>query len=153
MIKILVADAHATVRNGLKQIVANATDLLVTGEAENGQRTLELIRRHDFDIILLDIAMPENNGMSTLKQLKREKPDLPILMLSMYPEEHYASRTIKMGASGYLSKIDAPDELIKAIKKISAGRKYISDALGEKLGLDLDVDRAKPPHAYVLGTN
>ena len=146
MIKILIADDHTIVREGLKQIVADTAGFVVTGEAENGQKTLELIRKHDFDVILLDIAMPEKNGMSTLKQLKRERPELPILMLSMYPEDQYAARALKMGAAGYLTKVNAPDELIKAIKKISTGRKYISDSLAEKLALDLDVDTVKQPH-------
>ena len=146
MIKIMIADDHAIVREGLKQIVADTTYLVVTGEAKNEQETLKLVRKGDYDIILLDIAMPGRGGLDVLKQLKQEKPKLPVLILSMYPEEQYAVRALKMGAAGYLTKVSAPDELIKAIKKISAGRKYISSSLAEKLALDLEVDTEKPPH-------
>ncbi len=149
MIKILIADDHTIVREGLKQIVANAAGLVVTGEAANGQETLELIRKDNFDVILLDIAMPEKDGLAILKQLKQEKSEIPVLVLSMYPEEQYAVQALKMGAAGYLTKVSAPDELIKAIKKISTGKKYISDTLAEKLALDLDVDTEKPPHEYL----
>jgi two-component system, NarL family, invasion response regulator UvrY len=116
MIKILIADDHAIVREGLKQIIANEPSLAVTGEAANGQETLELVCKDNFDIILLDIAMPEKDGLSILKHLKREKFELPVLVLSMYPEEQYAMRALKMGAAGYLTKVSAPNELIKAIK-------------------------------------
>ena len=149
MIKILIADDHTIVREGLKQIVANTAGLVVTGETATGRETLELIRKDDFDIILLDIAMPEKDGMAILKQLKQEKSKIPVLILSMYPEEQYAIRALKMGAAGYLTKVSAPDELIKAIKKISTGKKYISDSLAERLALDLDVDTEKPPHEYL----
>jgi len=146
MIKILIADDHAIVREGLKQIVADTTGLVVAGEAKNEQETLKLVRKGDFDIILLDIAMPGRGGLDVLKQLKQEKPKLPVLILSMYPEEQYAVRALKMGAAGYLTKVSAPDELIKAIKKISRGRKYISSSLAEKLALNLEVDTEIPPH-------
>jgi two-component system invasion response regulator UvrY len=149
MIKILIADDHTIVRDGLKQIIANAAGLVVTGEAANGQETLDLIRKNNFDVILLDITMPEKDGLAILKQLKREKIELPVLVLSMHPEEQYAVRVLKMGASGYLTKASASDELIKAIKKISTGKKYISDSLAEKLALDLDIDTEKPPHEYL----
>ncbi len=146
MIKILIADDHAIVREGLKQIVADTTYMVVAGEAKNEQETLKLVRKGDYDIILLDIAMPGRGGLDVLKQLKQEKPKLPVLILSMYPEEQYAVRALKMGAAGYLTKVSAPNELIKAIKKISAGRKYISSSLAEKLALDLEFDMEKPPH-------
>jgi two-component system, NarL family, invasion response regulator UvrY len=149
MIKILIADDHTIVRDGLKQIIANAAGLVVTGEAANGQETLDLIRKNNFDVILLDITMPEKDGLAILKQLKREKIELPVLVLSMHPEEQYAVRVLKMGASGYLTKASASDELIKAIKKISTGKKYISDSLAEKLALDLDIDTEKLPHEYL----
>ncbi len=149
MIKILIADDHTIVREGLKQIIANTAGLVVTGEAATGQETLELVHKDNFDVILLDIAMPEKDGLAILKQLKQEKSEIPVLILSMYPEEQYAIRALKMGAAGYLTKVSAPDELIKAIKKISTGKKYISDSLAEKLALDLDVDTEKPPHEYL----
>ena len=149
MIKILIADDHTIVREGLKQIIVNTAGMVVTGEAANGQETLDLIRKNNFDVILLDIAMPEKDGLAILKQLKREKIELPVLVLSMHPEEQYAVRVLKMGASGYLTKSSAADELIKAIKKISTGKKYISDSLAEKLALDLDIDTEKLPHEYL----
>jgi len=146
MIKILIADDHAIVREGLKQVVADTTDLIVTGEAGNGQETLEFVREGDFDVVLLDITMPEKDGLNVLKQLKKERPELPVLILSMYSEEQYAVRALKMGAAGYLTKVSAPDELIKAIKKISTGKKYISASLAEKLAFDLEVDTEKALH-------
>ena len=146
MIKILIADDHTIVREGLKQIVSNAPGLLVTGEAASGKETLDRARKDDFDVILLDIAMPEKDGLAILKQLKQEKQDVPVLMLSMYPEEQYAVRSLKMGAAGYLTKITAADELIKAIKKVSTGKKYISNTLAEKLAHYLDTDMEKLPH-------
>jgi len=149
MIKILIADDHTIVREGLKQIIINTAGMVVTGEAANGQETLDLIRKNNFDVILLDIAMPEKDGLAILKQLKREKIELPVLVLSMHPEEQYAVRVLKMGVAGYLTKASASDELIKAIRKISTGKKYISDSLAEKLALDLDIDTEKLPHEYL----
>ena len=146
MIKILVVDDHAIVREGLKQIVEDTSGLAVTGEAANEQETLELLRKHDFDVVLLDIAMTGRGGLEVLKQIKQEKPELPVLILSMYPEEQYAVRALKMGAAGYLTKVSAPDELIKAIKKIATGRKYVSNSLAEKLAFNLEVDTEKPLH-------
>jgi len=146
MIKILVVDDHAIVREGLKQIVEDTSGLAVTGEAANEQETLELLRKHDFDVVLLDIAMTGRGGLEVLKQIKQEKPELPVLILSMYPEEQYAVRALKMGAAGYLTKVSAPDELIKAIKKIATGRKYVSNSLAEKLAFNLEIDTEKPLH-------
>ena len=146
MIRILIADDHAIVREGLKQIVTDMPDFAVTGEAENGQEVLALVSKGDFDVILLDIAMPGRGGLDTLKQLKGERPELPVLILSMYPEEQYAIRALKAGASGYLTKESAPDELITALKKVTRGGKYISSSLAEKLAFHLEVDTEKLPH-------
>jgi two-component system, NarL family, invasion response regulator UvrY len=146
MVKILVVDDHAIVREGLKQIVADTSGLAVTGEAASEQETLELLRKHDFDVVLLDIAMTGRGGLEVLKQIKQEKPELPVLILSMYPEEQYAVRALKMGAAGYLTKVSAPDELINAVKKIATGRKYVSSSLAEKLAFNLEVDTEKPIH-------
>lgn len=121
MINILIADDHSIVREGLKQIVTQSPEMAVMGEAINGQQVLELVHKKDYDLILLDIAMPGRGGIDTLKQLKILKPKIPILILSMYPEEQYAIRAIKAGASGYLTKESAPDELIGAIKKVALG--------------------------------
>lgn len=146
MIKILIADDHAIVREGLKQIVSETTDIAVNGEAVNGQQVLELVKTGDWDVILLDIAMPGRGGIDTLKQLKLEKPALPVLVLSIYPEEQYAMRALKAGASGYLTKESAPEELIAAIRKVSHGGKYISSSLAEKLAIRVDREIEKPLH-------
>ena len=146
MIKILIADDHAIVREGLKQILAETSDLVVAGEATNGHEVLEHIRRQDCDLALLDLAMPGRDGLETLKELKREKPKLPVLILSIYPEEQYAVRALKAGASGYLTKESAPEELIAAIRKVSQGGKYISASLAEKLAHHLETATEGPVH-------
>jgi DNA-binding NarL/FixJ family response regulator len=146
MIRILIADDHAIVREGLKQIVADTTDMVVEGEAGDGREVLKIVQEKDIDVVLLDIAMPGQGGLETLKQLRLEKPTLPILVLSVYPEEQYAVRAMRAGASGYLTKESAPDELIDAIRKVSQNRKYISDTLAEKLAFHLEKDSEKPPH-------
>ena len=146
MIRILIADDHSVVREGLKQIVQEAGDMVVGGEAANGHEVLQLIHQGDWDVVLLDINMPGKSGMDVLKQLRGERPRLPVLMLTMYPEEQYAVRALKAGASGYLTKESIPDELISAIRKVSSGRKYISSSLAEKLAYDLDMDTEGPLH-------
>ncbi len=146
MIKILIADDHAIVREGLKQILADTADLVVAGEAANGQEVLDHIRKEDWDLVLLDLAMPGRGGLDILKELKREKPKLPVLVLSIYPEEQYAVRAFKAGVSGYLTKESAPEELIAAIRKVSQGGKYVSASLAEKLALHLGEAAEKPVH-------
>jgi DNA-binding NarL/FixJ family response regulator len=118
----------------------------VTDEADNGQEVLNKVSEQHYDVVLLDIAMPGRSGLDVLKQLKSKKPKLPVLMLSVHPEEQYAVRTLKAGASGYLTKGSATDELIAAIRKISTGKKYVSSSLAEKLAFDLDLDHEKPRH-------
>jgi len=146
MIKILIADDHPIVRKGLKDIIEEIPDMAVGGEASNGQEALEKVRKGDFDIVVLDISMPGGNGLDILKQLKDEKPELSVLVLSMYPEEQYAVRVLRAGASGYLTKESAPEELIAAIRKASTGGKYISSSLAEKLAFDLEIDAERPLH-------
>jgi len=146
MIRVLIADDHAIVRKGLKQIVADTADVVVAGEAATGHEVLEYVRREECDVVLLDIAMPGKDGLDTLKELKAAKPLLPVLILSMYPEEQYAVRLLKAGASGYLTKESAPEELVAAIRKVSRKGKYISASLGEKLAFLLDSGGDKPPH-------
>jgi DNA-binding NarL/FixJ family response regulator len=145
-IKILIADDHPIVRAGFKQVISDMPDMLVADEAGNGQEVLNLIRKKDYDLVLLDISMPGRSGLEILKDLKSEKPKLPVLILSIYPEEQYAIRALRAGASGYMTKASAPNELILAIRKISEGGKYISASLAEKLAYYLDGDAAKPPH-------
>jgi DNA-binding NarL/FixJ family response regulator len=149
MIKILIADDHSIVREGLKQIVAESPEMAVRGEAVNGQQVLKLVHKTDYDLILLDIAMPGRGGIDTLKQLKIEKPEIPVLILSMYPEDQYAVRAIKAGAAGYLTKESAPEELIGAIKKVAQGGKYVSTDLAEKLVENLGKDTEKPDHTIL----
>jgi DNA-binding NarL/FixJ family response regulator len=146
MIRILVADDHTIVREGLKQILADVDDMAVRDEAGNGQEALAKIREGEFDVVLLDISMPGRSGLEILKEIKADHPKLPVLILSMHAEEQYAVRALRAGASGYLTKASAPDELIGAIRKVSCGRKYVSASLAEKLALELDIDTKKPPH-------
>jgi two-component system, NarL family, invasion response regulator UvrY len=144
VIKIVIADDHAIVREGLKQILAETSDMMVVGEAATGHEVLQQVRKEEVDLVLLDIAMPGKDGLETLKELKLEKPKLPVLVLSIYPEEQYAVRLLKAGAAGYLTKESAPDELIAAIRKVSQKGKYISPSLAEKLAFYLDADAEKP---------
>jgi len=146
MIKILIADDHAIVRRGLKQILEETSDLIVAGEASSGQEVLDMIRKEEFDMLVLDISMPGRGGLDVLKEVKSENPELPVLVLSMHPEEQYAVRVLKAGAAGYVTKESAPDELITAIRKVSRSGKYISLSLAERLAFDLDQDASQPLH-------
>ncbi len=146
MLKILICDDHPVVRRGLKQIIADTADMAIADEATNGWEVLNKVRASDYDVVLLDIAMPGMDGFDVLTQLKHEKPRLPVLMLSTYPEEQFAVRALRAGASGYLTKESAPDELVRAIRKVSIGGKYVSSALAEKLALDLQSGSEQPPH-------
>ena len=146
MIKVLIADDHALVREGLKQVIGQHSDIEVAGEAKNGQEALKKVWEEDFDVVLLDISMPGRSGMDILKEIKSAKRDLNVLMLSMHPEKQYAVRALKAGASGYLTKESAPDELIDAIRRVSMGLKYVTLSLAEKLATELEVDYDKPLH-------
>jgi two-component system invasion response regulator UvrY len=146
MIRILVVDDHAIVREGLKQILGDVEDMAVLAEACNGQEAMEQIRRQTFDVILMDISMPGRSGLEILKDIKNEHPKLPVLILSMHPEEQYAIRALRAGAAGYMNKSSAPDELIGAIRKVSAGRKYVSPSVAEKLAFELGTDPTRLPH-------
>jgi len=141
-----VVDDHPIVREGLKQILSDTEDILVVDEADSGQAVLTSAARSNFDVVLLDISMPGRDGLEVLRELKQQKPKLPVLILSMYPEEHYAVRVLRAGASGYLTKSSAPDELISAIRKVASGRKYISSTLAERLTYELDRDADRPMH-------
>ena len=146
MIKIFIADDHEIVREGLKQIVGDTSNMLIAGEASNGHEVLNKVLKNDYDVVVLDISMPGINGLDVLKQIKSQKPKLPILVLTMHPEEQYAVRVLRAGASGYLTKESASDELITAIRKVSTGRKYVSSSLAEKLAFGLEFDSEKPLH-------
>lgn len=132
-IKILIADDHAIVREGLKQIVAEEKDILVAGEAENSGRLMELLEKEKWSLVVLDINMPGKSGLEALKDVKQLYPNLPVLILSMFSEDQYGLRAIKAGASGYLKKVSAPTELVTAIRKIVSGGRYINQSLAEKL--------------------
>lgn len=146
MINILIVDDHAIVRKGMKQILAETDDLVVADEATNGRDCLDKVQKENFDLVLLDISMPGRSGLDVLKDLKVFRPQLPVLMLSMYPEEQYAVRALRSGASGYLTKESAPDELILAIRKVCAGGKYISASLAESLVISMDRQTERPLH-------
>jgi len=146
MIKILVVDDHALVRDGLKRLLVDTPDMVVADEASNGEEVINKVGNNDYDLVLLDISLPGRDGLDVLKQLKCTNPKIPILILSMYPEEHYAVRSLRAGASGYLTKQSSSDELIGAIRKVAQGRRYITPSLAEKLAFDLGVDVRKLPH-------
>jgi DNA-binding NarL/FixJ family response regulator len=146
MIRVLIADDHAVVREGLKRIVAENADMEVAGEAGNGHEVLDFARRHECDLVLLDLAMPGKDGLDTLKELKLVRPHLPVLVLSVYPEEQYAVRLLRAGAAGYLTKESAPEELVAAIRKVSRGGRYVSEALAEQLAVLLGSGTDRPPH-------
>ena len=147
MIRVLIADDHAILRRGLAQIIAEAGDMQVCAEAETGAETVKLARENAVDVVLLDITMPDRNGLDTLKQLKKEKPKLAVLMLSMHPEETYALRSTTAGAWGYLNKQRAPALLVTAIRMGAAGRRYISPAVAEALAGTIADGADRPAHA------
>jgi two-component system invasion response regulator UvrY len=146
MIKILIADDHAIVREGLKQIVAEETDMKVTGEAANASELFELLDKDSWGIVVLDINMPGKSGLEALKEMKTRNIKAPVLILSMFSEDQYGIRAIKAGAAGYLKKVSAPTDLVSAIRKIVGGGKYISQTLAEKLADNVDVNNKKALH-------
>ena len=145
MIRIIIVDDHPIVRRGLTQILHEEPDVKVVGEAESAQAAFKIIRTIDCDAVVLDISLPGASGVEILKQLKHEYKKLPVLILSVHAEEQYAVRVMRAGASGYLTKESAPAELIKAIRKIISGGKYISSSLAERLMMDID-SSGKPRH-------
>jgi len=146
MIKILIVDDHAVVRKGVRQILEDANEISVYGEASNGREAIQLCMQTDFDIALLDIALPDTNGIEVLKQLRHLKPKIRVLILSMYPEEQYALRALQAGAAGYLTKDSAPDELVEAIHKVCAGGKYVTTSLAESMAAHMTEGYTKLPH-------
>lgn len=146
MIRILIADDHAIVRRGLKQIVEGQPDMAVLGEAATAAEAMRLIRHQDWDVVVLDINMPGQSGLEVLAQIRQRKLRLPVLVLSGHPEDQYAVRVLKSGAAGYLTKETAPDELVKAVRKVHAGGKYVSPSLAERLASDLAPEAAQRPH-------
>lgn len=147
MIRVLITDDHSILRRGLAQIISETPDMQVCGEAENSAQAVKFAREHPVDVVLLDITLPDRNGLDTLKQLKKEKPKLAVLMLSMHPEDIYALRAIKAGASGYLNKASAPVLLVTAIRQVAGGRRYISPAVAEALAGTIVDGADRPAHA------
>ena len=146
MINILIVDDHLIVREGIKRIINDSADMNVVAEASNGTEALELVWKNKYDLILLDISMPGQNGLQTLKQIKKHDKNVPVLMLSMHSEGQYAMRSMKAGASGYMTKDTASSQLVKAIRKLNDGRKFITREVAELLATDLYHDYEKEPH-------
>jgi two-component system invasion response regulator UvrY len=142
--KILLADDHAVVRHGLKQILADEFKRASFGEARNAHEALDLVWKEHWDVVVLDVTMPGRSGLEVLREIKKSKPRIPVLVLSMHPENQFAVRVLKRGASGYMTKESAPAELVGAIKKVLAGGRYVSNSLAEKLATYLASDQ-KPP--------
>ena len=147
MIKILIADDHAVVRRGLRQIVEDEADIVIAAEAATGSEAIERARQLEYDVALLDINLPDVSGLEVLKQLKATQPNTAVLILSVHPEDQYAVRMLKAGASGYLNKDSAPEELVKAIRKVHLGGRYVSEALAQTLAADLNRATDRPRHA------
>ena len=146
MLKVLIADDHALIREGLKKILQGAQDISVIREAQNAREVIEEVNKEELDVVVLDISLPGKSGLELLKDIKQYYPKLPVLILSMHPEDRFAVRALKAGAAGYITKESAVEELIKAIRKVVQGRKYVSPALAEKLAFDLEADTGRPPH-------
>jgi DNA-binding NarL/FixJ family response regulator len=146
VIRILVADDHSVVREGIKQIVADSPGIEVAGEAATGQEALELVRSKPFDVVILDIAMPGRGGLDILRELKAENPALKVLVLSMYPEEQYAIRSFRDGASAYLTKGSPPEELIQAIQTVAAGKRHITPSIADRLASYVENNSQRPLH-------
>jgi two-component system, NarL family, invasion response regulator UvrY len=143
--RILLADDHAVVRHGLKQILAEEFQRAVFGEARNAQEALDLIWKDTWDVVVLDITMPGRSGLEVLREIKKSRPRLPVLVLSMHPENQFAVRVLKSGASGYMTKESAPEELVGAVRKVLAGGRYVSASVAEKLAAYISNDAQKPP--------
>lgn len=146
MIKIIIADDHPIFREGLKKIIEKSHDIEVADEAQDGRILLNKLKKNHYNAIVLDISMPGVSGLDVLKELKAMKSKVPVLILSMHPEEQYAVRALRAGAAGYLTKTGAPDEIAAAIRKVVRGGKYISASLAEKLAFSLDEKTKKEPH-------
>jgi two-component system, NarL family, invasion response regulator UvrY len=146
MIRVCIADDHPIVRHGLRDIIAEETDMRVACEAKNGNEAMAFVHQHKCDIMLLDLSMPDKGGLDVLAQLKYERSKLPVLVLSMYSEDQYAARVLKAGAAGYMNKISAPEELVKAIRQVVAGSKYISPSLANLFAIALERGSKRQPH-------
>ena len=143
--KIVIADDHPVVRSGLKQILGAEDDMTVVAEAENGAQTLDVVRKVDWDVVVLDYSMPDRNGLDVLKEIKRQYPERPVLVLSMMPEEVHAAQVYKAGGAGFVKKDAATEELTVAIRKVTKGRKYVSPTFAERLASGLTSGNTERP--------
>jgi DNA-binding NarL/FixJ family response regulator len=146
MIRIVIADDHAVVRRGLKEILADESDMEIGAEASTAHELLDLVRTRPWDAVVLDISLPGRSGLEVLAELKQERPTLPVLVHTMHPEDQFAMRALRAGAAGYLTKDSAPTELVKALRKIVAGGKYVSASLAETLAASMDANAVEAPH-------
>jgi two-component system, NarL family, invasion response regulator UvrY len=146
VIRLLVADDHAIVRRGLHQIVAEAPGLEVAGEAATAEEVLARVEERSWDVVVLDLSLPGGNGLDLLAEVKRRRPDLPVLILTVHSEEQYAVRALRAGAAGYLTKESAPEQLVEAVRKVVRGGRYVSPAVAERLAFNLGRDPDRPPH-------
>jgi two-component system, NarL family, invasion response regulator UvrY len=146
VIRVLIADDHAILRRGLKEILLAEFHDATCGEAGEAQQVLAQVRSHPWDLVILDVSMPGRSGFDLLSDLKQIRPELPVLVLSMHPEDQYGKRVLRAGAAGYMNKETAPEELVKAVRKILGGGRYVSATLAEKLASDLSVDSGRPIH-------
>jgi DNA-binding NarL/FixJ family response regulator len=146
MIRVISADDHAVVRGGVKQLLGDAADLQVVGEAANGAELVRLLQRQSCDVLLLDISMPDKDGLTLLKEVRGKWPEIAVVILSMHPEHQYAARALRAGARGYLTKDGAPEQLIEAVRAVAAGGRYVSPAFAQILADQFAGDQGKPPH-------
>lgn len=146
MIRVLIVDDHAILRSGLKTLLTDRFPGAAFGEAADARQAMEQIQKKEWDVALLDITLPGKNGLDLLKDLKVARPKLPVLFLSAHPEDQFAVRALKAGAAGYMTKESAPEELVKAVRKILAGGRYVSSTLAEKLASTVGADATRTPH-------
>lgn len=146
LIRVIIVDDHAVVRKGISQILEATEDIIVTDEASSGDELLAKIQNYKYDVVLLDISMPGKDGLITLREIKQTKPDLPVIIFTVYPEEQYAIRVLKAGASGYINKQTEPQEIITAIRRVVEGKKYISPSLADILATNVSSESKAPLH-------
>jgi two-component system, NarL family, invasion response regulator UvrY len=149
MIRVAIVDDHAIVRSGLRQFLSDFVDVRVNGEANNGREALDLARKGDIDVMLMDISMPQQGGVEAMQAIKSRYPDLPVLILSAFPEAHFATTLLRQGASGYLNKECSPEEIVTAIRTVFRGRRYISAAVAELVADSAAGDSDKPAHDHL----
>jgi len=149
MVRIIIADDHTVVRKGLKQILLEEFPSALIEEVSDAEELLKKVMKSEWDVVISDLSMPGRSGLESLQQIKQYYPKLPVLILSVHSEEHYAIRVLKAGASGYLSKDTASDELVKAVNRVLLGKKYITASIAEKLASTLDQDNDKPSHEHL----